>query len=103
LRRFLRKGGKAENFRTAAINRDVMELLTAKIDEIGQGPAIDWAREYVAAGGYDKTISVTAPLATGLAPYDLADAESQPASEPVCPICGKPLGPEHWDHEAPKV
>ena len=57
LRRFLRKGGKVENFRTAAIDRDVMRLLPAKIEKIGADRAIEWAHGWVdKAGGNPQAL-----------------------------------------------
>lgn len=52
LRRYLRKpGNKAENFRTGALDADVMALLPGKIEKVGLAGAMDWAREWIGKDG----------------------------------------------------
>jgi hypothetical protein len=52
LRRFLRKPtNKIENFRTAAIDTDVLRLLPDKVEKMGEAEAFNWAYAWVKKGG----------------------------------------------------
>jgi hypothetical protein len=52
LRRFIRKpANKIENFRTAAIDNDVLRLLPDKVEKVGTVAAFDWAYGWVKKGG----------------------------------------------------
>jgi hypothetical protein len=86
LRRFLRKGGDVTSFTTTAIDPDVMKTLTADLATMDRDAALDKARDLIAHGSA-KSISLDAPLDTGVVPFDLS-GEAAPAK---CPQCGLTL------------
>jgi hypothetical protein len=80
LRRYLRKGGDVTKFKTTALDPDVMSLLTYDLASMDRDAALDRARDRVTG----KTISLDAPLETGVVPFDLAGESAK------CP-CGLTL------------
>ena len=84
LRRFLRKGGDVAKFTTTAIDPDVMKALIADLTTMDRDAALDKARDLISHGS--KSISIGAPLSTGVVPFDLAGQ-----APTKCPQCGLTL------------
>lgn len=56
LRRFVRKGGLVENFRTNAIDSDVLRLLTDDLTKMEAAPAFERARKWVLKAGNPEAL-----------------------------------------------
>jgi hypothetical protein len=83
LNRYLKKGGDIAKFKPAALDETQMRLLSDDLTTMDQVAALDAARERVG-----KNFSVSAPLATGLVPFDL---DGQQPEGRRCPKCDGPL------------
>jgi len=114
LRRFVRKGGLVENFRTAALGTDVMDMLADDLTNMERDTAFERARERIVKGVHvfdpelpeeDKSITLSQPLASGLVPFDLAGQQVPYGGADACPVCGKAFTldgecPEHGKPES---
>jgi len=96
LRRFLRKGGLVENFRTTIVSDEVMEALAADVTKLGPDAALERARMRLEGVYFEpskKDFSLSSPLASSLAPYGLDQAPS-PGDSQTCDTCGAVLVPD---------
>jgi hypothetical protein len=94
INRFLRKGGDIARFKPAALDPVQMRLLTDDLARMERDAALDAARDRV------KSFGLSAPLATGIVPFDLAGQQDNPldfdmtrtqGEDRRCPRCSAPM------------
>jgi hypothetical protein len=90
--RFLRKRGTIARFKPAALDPIQMRLLTADLERMERASALDAARDRI------KSFGLSAPLATGIAPFDLDgqnpldfDMTGSQGEGRRCPRCNSPM------------
>jgi hypothetical protein len=72
INRYLKKGGDIARFKPAALDPVQMRLLTDDLARMERDAALEAARDRV------KSISLSAPLATGVVPFDLDGQHDNP-------------------------
>ena len=94
LNRYLRKGGDIARFKPAALDPVQMRLLTDDLARMERDAALGAARDRI------KSISLSAPLATGVVPFDLDGQHDNPldfdmagaqGEDRRCPRCSAPM------------